>query len=280
LQDNVISMQVKDCRPVAGFPYLFNGIFRYPFMSWKEKIGKLRHSNWLAGRAVYYSLRPFRLLFLFVTNSRFRSEYLAGFKFGGNFHQHSAFTKENRYPIVFAACQRYLRSRTNLSILSFGCSTGDEVETIGMYLPYARVMGVDINEWCIQECKKKYVNSNFSFIMRFSGEFDASGNFDAVFCMAVFQRTENRLSKDNSRSKGFSFEQFEKEVLMLDAKLKPGGLFIIDHADFSFTDAVPPGSYRPLDFENNRLKRKRPLFDRNNRKIADMQNNYRVFVKS
>jgi hypothetical protein len=97
--------------------------------------------------------------------------------------------------------------------------------------------------------------------------------------MAVFQRTENRTSCDNGIAKGHTFEQFESEIEFLDQKLKVGGLFIIDHADFSFTDASFSISYKPLDFEQNQMLRRRPLYNKSNQKIADEQINYRVFEK-
>ena len=97
--------------------------------------------------------------------------------------------------------------------------------------------------------------------------------------MAVFQRTENRLRPDNAVAEGFTFERFEAELTTLDKKLKTGGLLIIDNTDFSFTDTQSASHYTPLDFEKNRIMRRRPLFDRNNTKISETQNNYRVFIK-
>ena len=138
----------------------------------------------------------------------------------------------------------------------------------------------DINRWCLKQCRKKNKNPNYSFYHRLSKEFEVASGFDAIFCMAVFQRTENRTNSDNSIAVGFRFDQFEQEVNLLDGKLKSGGLLIIDQSDFSFTDTVCSEKYTPLvSFECNRIVRNRPLFDRNNRKVAESQNSYRVFVK-
>jgi hypothetical protein len=245
-------------------------------MNWKNNIKELQHSRWHIARAVYAVLRP---VGRFLADSRYRAEMLSRWQFRNKQHQGSVYTAEDRYPLLFAACRDYLSSCNKPSILSFGCSTGQEVATIGAYLPRAIIMGVDINEWCIKQCKKKYSNTNWSFYHRFSKEFEASVNFDAIFCMAVFQRTENRLNTDNETASGLTFEQFEQEILMLDAKLKTGGLFIIDHSDFSFTDTICNRHYSPLNFDKNKLLRNRPLFDKNNKKISETQNNYRVFIK-
>ena len=216
----------------------------------------------------------------FLINKQIRSEIITGLIFGNRYHQRSTFTIQNRYPFLFKACADYLSGVQNPRILSFGCSTGDEVYSIGEYIPHAEIVGVDINLWCIRQCNKKNKNPSYSFVHRFSKKFENAGDFDAIFCMAVFQRTENRTSNNNSTSQGYTFKQFEQEIVLIDAKLKQGGLMIIDQADFSFTDVVCSENYIPLNsFERNQMVRNRPLFDRNNLKIAESQNNYRVFVK-
>jgi len=122
-------------------------------------------------------------------------------------------------------------------------------------------------------------NPSFSFYNRKSRTFEILSDFDAIFCMAVFQRTVNRTSSNNQIVKGHTFEQFESEIKVLDRKHKVGGLFIIDHADFSFSDTSCAFYYKPQNFEQNQLLRRRPLYDKNDQKIADEQSNYRVFEK-
>ncbi|MEI6137639.1 MAG: class I SAM-dependent methyltransferase [Mariniphaga sp.] len=210
-----------------------------------------------------------------------RSETFVGSFSRNNLHQRATFTINNRYPLVFEKCTEYFSSRNNIypKILSFGCSTGEEVFSLGEYFPQAKIIGVDINSWCIRQCKKMSRNSNFSFYNRISRTFEILTDFDAIFCMAVFQRTENRTSSDNNIVKGHTFEQFESEIKILDQKLKVGGLFVIDHSDFSFADTSCAIYYKPLSFEKNQLLRRRPLYNIRNQKIADEQTNFRVFEK-
>jgi len=250
------------------------------FVYLKEQIKALKHSRFLAGRVAYQFLRPPWILAKLLTDGEYRSEHVTRWKFNRHYYQRSILTEPNRYPDLFAQCKTYLSTIKNPAILSFGCSTGEEVFTIGEYLPGAHIMGVDINEWCLKQCKKKSNNPRFSFQHRLSAGFATAGNFDAIFCMAVFQRNENRSNPDNNIAQGFTFEQFEQEILMLDNKLKPGGLFIIDNADFSFTDTACSKHYQPPRFEKNKLPRNRPLFDRHNRKVAETQNDYRMFIKT
>lgn len=213
-----------------------------------------------------------------IINAQYRSRYLTDKRFKNDYFQHETLTRFNRYPALFDQCRQYLNNVQNPHILSFGCSTGEEVCTLGEYLPGAHIMGVDINKWCLKQCTKKYPDERFIFCHRFSEQFLNSENFDAICCLAVFQRTESRRT-NNEIAKEHTFEKFEAEIALLDTKLKRGGLLIIDNADFSFLDTHSSVAYRPLDFRRNQLLRVRPLFDRNNQKIADEQHMYRVFQK-
>ena len=246
----------------------------------RERIERLKDSNVIAYCLAYKGICFFMRLLRFLRDPAYRSIVFTGLRFGQNYHQRDIATAPNRYPLLFQACAEYLTTIHNPKILSFGCSTGEEVQSISQYILGAKVVGVDINKWCIRQCNRNNTNPDAKFIHRVSQEFSLETGFDAIFCMALFQRTENRSNKSNRVAQGFVFEQFEREVTLLDGKLNPGGLMIIDHSDFSFTDVGCAAKYIPLDFKQNQLVRNRPLFDPNNQKIAEVQNNYRVFVKS
>jgi hypothetical protein len=252
-------------------------------MGLKGSIKQLSYSKYLFFRLIYRLLKVIWFGMKLIGDGRLRSETFAGkfFEKGKGVHQRVTFTMHNRYPLIFTNCADYFLSRniTNPSILSFGCSTGEEVNTIGEYLPNAKIIGVDINEWCIRQCLKANRSPNYTFLNRRSKEFKNTKQFDAIFCMAVFQRTENKMECNNQIARGHTFEQFEMGISVLDDKLNIGGLLIIDHSDFRFTDSVYVLRYKPLEFDKNRMIRKRPLYNKNNRKVADEQYNYRVFVK-
>lgn len=244
----------------------------------RSKVTALKYSRSTVARLTYRLLKKTWHLNKLLFNQSYRSKYLTNFKFNGQYFQIEFYTQHNRYPVLFAECASYLSKIPNPQILSFGCATGEEVFTLGECLPNATIMGVDINAWCLKQCKKKNIESRFSFFHRFSEAFKNSGNFDAIFCLAVFQRSENRTENRNT-ARDVTFEKFETEILMLDKKLKRGGLLIIDKADFNFIDTSCSVGYMPLDCKNNRIVRKRPLFDRNNRKIAEIHENHRMFIK-
>jgi len=244
----------------------------------KDHFKALKSSRFLTGRLFYQILKHCAHIGKLLNDGAYRSLHFTKLQFSGNYYQIDFYTLNNRYPLLFRQCRHYLSAVPNPRILSFGCSTGEEVFTIGRYMPGASIMGVDINKWCIKQCKKKHTDQRFSFYHRFSIEFDKACDFDAIFCMAVFQRTENR-TRTSEISNSITFEQFEQDILMLDKKLKPGGLFTIEFSDFSFTDTACSDHYRPLVFEKNKLSRNRPLFGKDNKKIQDGQDQFRMFVK-
>jgi hypothetical protein len=245
----------------------------------KEKVKRYKDSVHISQRFIYYILKNLRMPYLLLTNSRLRVELVAKWKNKSNYHQISTLTVSNRYPLLFKECTLYLQNMENPQIISFGCSTGEEVRTLGQYLPSAIIYGIDISNWCIKQSKKLNQSFTHFFYNRTSLEFESIQNVDAIFCMAVFQRTEDRLPGNKNDTKLFKFSAFEEEIVLLDKKLKKGGLLIIDFSDFNFMDTIVATNYAPLDFENNQFLRKQPLFDKNNHKIADEKFLYRVFVK-
>jgi hypothetical protein len=248
-------------------------------MTLKDTIKQFRHSNKWSLRLVYHTFKPFWMIRRLLTDAPYRSAMITALKSGRTYHQHEVFTMPDRYPKLFAAASEYLSTTAQPRLLSYGCSTGEEVASLGRYMPGAMIMGVDINEWCIRQCRKTFSSPNFSFWRPKDPAFLSATGFDAIFCMAVFQHTDNRDGKNGDKAQQFLFDQFEGDLQMLDTKLRIGGLLIIDNTDFNFQDTECSKHYAPLQFENNRVLRKRPLFDSNNKKIADTQNNFRVFVK-
>ncbi|MCE7993518.1 MAG: class I SAM-dependent methyltransferase [Roseivirga sp.] len=229
-------------------------------------------------RLIYHICLGLFLLFRFFTKAGYRSELYYGFRYVKRYHQRSSFTLLNRYPRLFTICQHFFEGRKQLRILSFGCSTGEEVESLGGHFPEAHITGTDINKRSIRIARTKYGSETKNFIHSLSSGFQKLENFDMVFCCAVFQSTANRTSHNNQIS-DWAFEQFEASLQMLDQKLSKGGLLVIDHCDFRFVDTSCAEKYETLDVANNRIQRDRPTYDRHNQKISEVSENDRVFVK-
>lgn len=247
-------------------------------MNLKEKILSLKFSKHRIGRYTYYLIQKSTIPLRLITDKKYRLWILKSYFHNKKSYQLSTFTKKYRYPTLFKETANYLQNVSNPTILSFGCSTGEEVISIGELIPNAQIIGVDIDNRCIKECIKNNNNTNHHYYNSLSEEFIKLTDFDAIFCMAVFQRTENR-NRNNHIAKGFTFELFENEIKNLDNKLVIGGLLIIDHADFNFQETSISKKYHPLLFEKNQILRNRPIFNNKNEKVNDHHSNYRVFVK-
>ncbi len=211
----------------------------------------------------------------FVLNPRIRSEQITRMRAGAAHYQGATHTSRDRYPELFAACAFEFAGRAQPRILSFGSSTGEEAATLADYLPQAIIVGVDINPWCLQQASTSYPQHRFIP----PAELTAEAPFDAIFAMAVFQRTENRTQAPEVALGTFTFAVFDQELARLDALLKPNGLLFIDEADFLFLDATISERYTALPFPDNQVAHQRPLFGRDNRRIASEYLTPRAFRK-
>lgn len=149
-----------------------------------------------------------------------------------------ATTQMNRYPGLFGLAREILGDGPHISLLSFGCSTGEEVLSLRHYFQQATIKGIDINPRNIARCRRtlrRQPDAGLSFTVAGSARGEAAESFDAIFCMAVFRHGE--LGGFPDRCDGLlRFVQFEQAVTELTACLKPGGLLFIGNANFRFTD--------------------------------------------
>jgi len=245
----------------------------------RARLEKMGQSGNPLLRAGYRGIKALGAVRRFVVSPRIRSQVLTRVRYRDQHLQLETYSCDDRYPALFEQCRQHFAGGSAVRILSFGCSTGEEVFTLARYLPGAEVVGVDINPWCLKQCTRMNHSGQLSFFHSLSGEFADAADFDAIFCMAVFQRSEHRTENARPGDTGFTFERFDAEVAMLDRKLKPGGLFFLDECDFSFEQTAAAARYRPAEFDGNRVLRQRPLFDRENRLVANESYCVRCFIK-
>jgi hypothetical protein len=235
-------------------------------------------SNSLA-RASYRGIKALGALRRFVCSARIRSQVITRMRYKAEHLQGETFTCEDRYPELFEECRRRLAGVAAPRILCYGCATGEEVFSLARYMPQAEILGVDINHWCLAQCAKRNSSGKLRFAHRMSKEFAEAAEFDAIFAMAVFQRTEHRTAGAGPADTGFTFEHFEAETAMLDGKLKAGGLLFLDHCDFVFEQTRAGAGHEPAEFAGNRAPAGRAVFGRDNRLMAEEHVPLRCFVK-
>lgn len=142
-------------------------------------------------------------------------------------NQISTFTNYNRYPDIFKEISNITPS-TN-KILSFGCSTGEECETLQeLYFPNVNIVGLDINKKIINNNnikKNKYKNIEY-----YSDIKDISGNFDLIVAnsvMCIWPEQYNNIYK---------FETFEKTLKVIDSLLNKNGYLCIYNSKYLFCE--------------------------------------------
>lgn len=220
-----------------------------------------------------------RVICLFIVQNKYRHEVLTLIKHKSHILQINGFTSRNRYPDLFQMAKEYFVAK-NIApkLMSFGCSTGEEVISLKDYMINASIVGVDINEYALTQCRKKCKHPDVDFINYLSEKFNTVNEFNAIFCLAVFQHPINR-KLNQQQAQNFTFEKFESTLKILDTKLKVDGLIFITNTDFNFLDTTIAKNYAPLDVENNRLILPRPLYNTNNKLIAKTSDLFRVFIK-
>ncbi len=164
-------------------------------------------------------------------------------------HQTTILTWMDRYPGIFAACRDHVGDGPDLRILSFGCSTGEEVLSLRRYFPMASIVGAEINSRSLALCLRHSVDNRIAFVPSDSDTIQSYGPYDVILCMAVLQRTPHAIEARRITSLKwiYPFEKFDHQVSELDKQLNQDGLLVIHHTQYRFADASVAGRYVPLD---------------------------------
>ena len=197
-----------------------------------------------------------------------------------NVHQTTSLTYMDRYPTIFSACRDYFNGTKNLKILSYGCSTGEEVLTLRRYFPNANIIGADINKHSLAICRKLPVDEKITFIYSSLKEIQKHGPYDAIFCMAVLQRKPHYIAAKGiiSLKKVYPFEKFEQQIVEFDELVNPHGLIVIHFTQYSFGDTSVASKYEALgDYNQNDYLS--PVFDKNSNLVKNPVPLNNIFIK-
>jgi trans-aconitate methyltransferase len=192
--------------------------------------------------------------------------------------QTSAATARNRYPKLFEIASKELKETHKPNILSFGCSTGEEVLSIKEYIPNADIVGVDINHRSLAKAHKRDVSHQHEFFHYNNDEWQKENHYDCIMALAVFQRSEHREKGRIQSLSSFQFQQFSILISRLDKFLKKDGILILDNADYSFKDLELSKKYVVSEFDSLTDK-PRPVFSKENIKTSSVSQINRVFKK-
>lgn len=160
--------------------------------------------------------------------------------------QVSNMTARRRYPLLYQALADQLGGHPGPDILSFGCSTGEEAADLLAYLPQARVLGLDINPVAIRTARRRHRDARLRFAVAGTPAGLAPESLDAVLCLAVLQRGTLNNEVPADAGSILPFARVARMLAELDRCLRPGGLLLIDHTNYRFTDMPMADRYEPV----------------------------------
>ena len=223
---------------------------------------------------------PRRLLTVMrlITDPVFRSAKLYSWVGRDGMFQPFNHTKADRYPRIFDQLCLMLGGKQDLRLLSFGCSTGEEVFSLARRLPNARIRGIDANPANIARARRAgAADPRLSFVVADSADGEPAEHYDAILCMAVFR--DSRLNcGPESCARFLKFTDFETAVTGLARILKPGGLIAMRHSNFRFLDTAAGADFAtvlnvPYPFEPS------PIYGPDNRLLPGLIDADCVFRK-
>lgn len=187
-----------------------------------------------------------------------------------NLHQDKTNTGINRYPDIFKFCFDLNSNPEN--VLSYGCSSGEEVQTLSMFFGQSNVYGVEINDDMIERCRLK-----FKYIDRIKVTKNIIDiKYDFIFCMSVFCRWPDTEKLDDC-SEIYEFDKFNSTLIELDQYLNLNGYLIIYNSNFIFEESSLSDNYLPIgDWNDSGFVHK---FSKENKK-TNMKHKNCVFQKT
>lgn len=149
-------------------------------------------------------------------------------------HQTTAYTCEERYPELFDLAAKLAPEVQR--ILSFGCSTGEELTALRRRFPNAEIVGAEINPRSRRIAQRRVRSEPRTEVVhpRF-----VEGPFDVVFALAVLQREPAKIAEMKVRdlSAHYPFEKFDSAVRRLCEVLREGGYLCVSNAHYRIEDS-------------------------------------------
>jgi SAM-dependent methyltransferase len=145
-------------------------------------------------------------------------------------NQRSPATSYNRYPEIFNELILFCNNPNK--ILSFGCSSGEECNTLSeLYFPNTKIIGLDINSELILNNKKTNKNYNISYYDDISKmKKDDITKFDLITVMSVLCHYPPHIKYP------YTFKLFNDTIELIDSLLNINGYICMYNSEYLFTD--------------------------------------------
>lgn len=186
-------------------------------------------------------------------------------------------TKLDRYPALFSSISKLFKYRrisrkddSPLRILSFGCSSGEELLTIKTYLNNSIIFGCDVNKKMLELAKAKSPSATVFYST--PSNLAAHGPYDLILCLSVF--CVHDVHERNVPTI-FPFTQYEDIFTgSIRSNLSPNGVVAIVNSNYFFdelgvssefkaikTPAIPENTFTKLYFSTGELAADRKQID-------------------
>ncbi len=189
------------------------------------------------------------------------------------------FTLPDRYPWLFGFASSRIGSHPDQSILSFGCSRGEEVFSLRTYFPSAAIKGIDISPRNIARCLARAEAekpANMTFEVAATTQAERTSSYDAIFCLAVLCNGELTTSGAQRCDPLLHFDEFDRMIGDFARCLKPGGLLVLHTTNFRFCDTAVARDFDVVYEADPKHLAPDVLFDRNNRLMSGERERYRA----
>ena len=188
--------------------------------------------------------------------------------------QQSHATSKNRYKEMFAALKLASNMKAGHTILSFGCSTGEEAFTLAeTYFPGSdnTIYGADTDTSVLRtasiNAESLNVTAHLIFFNPISVAIDRYGPYDIILANSVLCRHPPPATVLHLMEM-FPFEEFERVLSVLDSSLKIGGLLTVFNTNYDFLESSLSVRYESLgEICPSHLV---PRIDRSQLKLVDM----------
>jgi predicted O-methyltransferase YrrM len=160
-------------------------------------------------------------------------------------HQTAPYTWLDRYPELFDLAARLVPDARR--ILSFGCSTGEELVSLRRRFPDAEIIGAEINPRSRAAARSlTAADPRMDVIPPQRIE----GSFDIIFALSVLQRDPRGIAAQveaRHLAKRYPFARFDEAIGSFAGRLRPGGLLCVDNALYRVEDSSASGRFNPVD---------------------------------
>jgi SAM-dependent methyltransferase len=158
-------------------------------------------------------------------------------------HQTTPYTSDDRYPELFDLAAALMPDPQR--VLSFGCSTGEELIALRARFFEAGIVGAEINPRSRRLARRRIAEDPKARVVP-PGQVE--GTFDLIFALAVLQREPHRVGEVGmvDLRRHYPFRRFDSVVSRLLDLLRPGGFLCVMHAQYRVEDSAAGAQLEPI----------------------------------